>query len=158
MKKILAILTSAVIYGKERSNIEVYNLIKDKTDYDLKVVVNKHANSNLKAAMSDLDLCPIITPIRQKGKFRILRFIFTYLIGNIQLATILIKYRPDKLFMCSELNFYDFYPALLLYKGDIVYRIGDAPGVYHGLAMKAYNSYVWKNYIMKRITRVVCIS
>ena len=158
MKKILAILTSAVIYGKERSNIEVYNLIKDKTDYNLKVVVNKHANNNLKAAMSDVNLCPIITPTRQKGKFRILRFIFTYLIGNIQLATILIKYRPDKLFMCSELNFYDFYPALLLHKGDIVYRIGDAPGVFHGLAMKAYNSYVWKNYIMKRITRVVCIS
>lgn len=158
MKKILAILTSTVIYGKERSNIEVYNLIKDKTDYDIRVVVNKHANDNLMSAMSDLKLCPIIAPVRQKGKNRILRFIYTYLIGNIQLAIVLMKYRPDKLFMCSELNFYDFYPALLLHKGNIVYRIGDAPGVYHGLAMKPYNTFVWKNYIMKRVTRVVCIS
>lgn len=156
--KALAILTSKAMYGKERSNIEVYHLAKEKAGYDFHVVVNKKAVKGMLEAVSDLNPIRMTPPERHSKRMRVLVFLLTYIVGNVQLLWILIRLRPKLLMMCSEISFYDFFPALWFYRGKIIYRIGDEPGKYHGLSMKAYNTYVWNHYVMKRMTKVVCIS
>lgn len=158
MKRILAILPSKVLYGKERANIEVFTLAKEKLYCQFYVVVNRQANNNLREAVADLNTLPIIAPERHNKKYRLLTFIWTFIIGNIQLLYYLIKVRPNLLMMNSEIAFYDFYPALLFYNGKLLYRVGDKPGAYHQLSVHAYNNYVWKHYVLKRVTRVVCNS
>ena len=51
MKKVLAILTSEVMYGKERSNIEVYELLKERAGCHFSVIINRKANRKLKEAV-----------------------------------------------------------------------------------------------------------
>ena len=52
MKKVLAILTSTVMYGKERSNIEGYNLFIATEDCKFSVIINRKASEKLKDAVS----------------------------------------------------------------------------------------------------------
>lgn len=157
MKKILAILTSTVMYGKERSNIEVYNLLKQKEDCMFSVIMNRKANDKLKNALSGLTPRAIVSPNRHAKSFRLLTFIVTYFIGNIQTLCYLLRFRPNVLMMCNEITFYDLYPALFFYRGKIIYRIGDEPA-FKGLSFRKYNEYVWRHYVLKRVTRCVCIS
>lgn len=157
MKKVLAILASSRIYGKERSNIEVYNLLKKNRQVDFSVVVNRKADGRLLKAMDNLSTRPIVCPDRRSPKHRLLTYIYTYIIGNIQLLCHLLRFRPDALMMCAEIDFYNFYPALFFFRGRIVYRIGDSPA-FKGLSFHAYNSHVWHKYVLPRVTRFVCIS
>lgn len=145
------------MYGKERSNIEVYNLLKDTHEVDFSVIVNNKANDRLRDAVKELSPKAIVVPERHNKHFRLLTFLTTYIIGNVQLLWHLIKFRPDVLMMCSEIDFYNFYPALSFYRKRIIYRIGDAPA-FKGLSFHAYNQHVWKKYVLPRVTRIVCIS
>lgn len=157
MKRVLALLTSKVMYGKERSNIEVYGILKSRKDVNLSVVINKDIHPKMKEALSSYKTIPIIVPERTIRKFRLLKFLGGYLLGNLMLLMALIKKRPQLLMMCSELDFYNFYPALLLYRGPIVYRIGDAPA-FRGLSFRKYNDFVWHHYVLPRVSTFVCIS
>lgn len=158
MKKILAILDSVVPYGKERSNVEVYRLIKERLDVRLDIVTNRKANKGMMELMSGLDAHPVVVPNRHSKRLRLFTYLSQYIVANIQVALLIIHIRPDILMMNSEITFYNFYPALLLFRGKILYRIGDGPGVYRGLSFRRYNEYVWKNYILKRLTKCVFIS
>lgn len=157
MKKVLAILTSTVMYGKERSNVEVYSLMKQTENCKFSVVVNRNANDKLKEAVSSFNPHAIVAPDRHAKSLRLLTFLVTYIVGNIQMLCYLLRFRPDVLMMCSEITFYDLYPALFFYRGRIIYRIGDAPA-FKGLSFRRYNEYVWRHYVLKRVTRCVCIS
>ena len=155
MKKVLAVLTSTALYGKERANIEVYNILKKNFDCSFSVITNRKANDNLKQAFADMDSIPIYAVNRGAKSFRIIKFVLTYIVGNIQMLYYLLKLKPELLIMSWELSFYDYYPALLFYKGKILYRIGDVPGIYHKLSLYKYNKYIWENYVLKRVSKVV---
>ena len=157
MKKVLAILPSKVLYGKERSNIEVYNLLENSNNYNLKIIINKRANSSLKKAVEHLHTSSIIFPERHHLHFRLLRYVWECIFSNIQLFIWIKRFNPDILFMCSELNFYDNYLALKFFRKKIIYRIGDAPA-YPKMSFYEYNKYVWSHYVIPRVTTFVCIS
>lgn len=158
MKKVLGILTSVDIYGKERANIEVYNLLKyNEKNIDFYVAINNQANDKLKEAVSYLSPISFTVPKRHSKRFRFLTFLYTYIIGNIQLLSLLIKLRPVLLMMNNEIDFYDFFPALYFYRKRIIYRVGDAPA-FKTLSVKKYNTYVWNHYVIPRVTVFVCNS
>ena len=150
-------LTSKVMYGKERSNMEVYGILRERKDVRLSVVVNRDADERMSKELSSCELHPIIAPERTVRRFRLLRYAWGYLVGNLMLLSVLMRKRPQLLMMCSELDFYNFFPALLFYRGPIIYRIGDAPA-FGGLAFRRYNSYVWHRYVLPRVSTFVCIS
>ena len=145
------------MYGKERSNIEVYNLLKENEEYQFSVIINKKADEKLKNAVSGLNPHAIMAPNRHSKSFRLLIFLYTYIIGNIQTLFYLLHFRPNLLMMCNEITFYDLYPALFFYHGKIIYRIGDEPA-FKKLSFRKYNEFVWKHYVLKRVTKCVCIS
>lgn len=157
MKKVLAILTSEVMYGKERSNIEVYELLKERTNCHFSVIINRKANSKLKESVKFLNPFAIVSPNRHSTKHRLFTFLRTFIIGNLQTLYYIIKYKPDVLMMCNEITFYDLYPALYFYRKRIIYRIGDEPA-FKNLSFRKYNEFVWNRYVLQKVTRCVCIS
>lgn len=157
MHKILAVLPSIPFYGKERSNIEVYNFIRKSTNDEVEVVISKKASRPLLDALREFKKHKITSSERGKGCLGIVKYAWTYIISNIQLIVIIAKVKPDILFMCEETNFYDLFPALLTYRKKILYRMGDDP-VYMRNRFKSYNTFVWKKMVIKRVAKVVCIS
>lgn len=157
MKRILAILPSKVLYGKERSNIEVYNLMKNKLNININVAINKNANNKIKDAINNLSTYPITFPERHRKTFALLGYIKDYIIANIQIYFLIKRTKPDILFLCSELSFYDLYPALKLSNKTMIYRIGDEPA-YKGLSFYKYNSFVWEKFVIPKVDTFICIS
>lgn len=157
MKIILAVLPSKVLYGKERSNIEVYNLMKDKLHLKICVAINKDANEKIKDATSNLLTYPITFPERHRKRNALLGYIKDYIVANLQIYRLVKKINPDVLFLCSELSFYDLYPALKLTNKKIIYRIGDEPA-YKGLSFYKYNSFVWEKFVIPKVDTFICIS
>lgn len=157
MEKILAILPSEVLYGKERSNIEVYNLLTEKTDYRLLVAMNCKANAALKNAVDNLNTCYMRFPNRHHHRFRLMGYVMDYLVSNFQLALLLLRFKPDVIFTCTEKNFYDNIPVLYFFRGKIVYRIGDEPA-YKGLSFYRYNKFIWEKFVISKVNTFVYIS
>ncbi|MDR2039817.1 MAG: glycosyltransferase [Bacteroidales bacterium] len=155
-KSVLAILSSVAFYGKERSNIEVYNLLNDE-DISLSIIINKKADEQLKKYTSSFRTYQSNFPKRNRSRFRLLGFALDMLISNISLLRILFKVKPHVLLMNSEIDFYNLYPVLLFFRRKILYRVGDVPAV-NGLSFRRYNAFVWKYYICKRVSVCVCIS
>lgn len=152
---ILAILTSRVLYGKERANISVYNILQNKCNKKVHVVSNSKADTKLVEAMKGFVLHPIIAPSREIRNLRTLKYAIEYIIANIRLLSIILRVNPETIMMCNEVNFYDFYPALLLARKRILFRVGDAPA-YESLSFRKYNEYVWKQFVVKKVKRIVC--
>lgn len=153
-QKVLAILTSRVLYGKERANITVYKILKEKCNKEIHVVHNSAAEIKLKSALAEFYMHSIVAPSRQQRPCRICRYILEYINSNIKLLILIHRLNPEVIMMCNEINFYDFYPALLLSRKKILYRVGDTPA-YESLSFRIYNEYVWKNFVIKKVNRMV---
>lgn len=153
--RVLAILTSKVLYGKERANITVYNILKNKCGKDIHVMANTSANDKLTSALSSFNVHRILMPSREKRPFRIFLYAGSFLAANIYLLWLIIRLRPESILMCNEIAFYDFYPSLYFFRKKILYRVGDAPA-YEQLAFRKYNEHVWRSFVIKRVNRIVC--
>lgn len=157
MGKILAILPTVVLYGKERSNIEVYSLLTKKTNHHLLIAMNNKAGVALRNAVDGLNTHYMRFPNRHRNKYRLLGYVIDYLVSNIQMALLLLRFRPNVIFTCTETNFYDNFLVLFFFRGKIVYRIGDEPA-YKGLSFYHYNKFVWEKFVVSKVAIFVCIS
>lgn len=157
MKKVLSILLSRFLYGKERSNIEVYNLLYDSGEYDVRVVTSDDADERLYLLLSKFSLYRIPIIDRHDKTHSRLSYFYSLIDSNIKLYNIISEYKPDILFVNSELSIYDLYPSLMFFRGKIVYRIGDAPA-YPNLRFKIYNTYIWQHFVVNRVDSMVFIS
>ena len=157
MKKVLAILASNVLYGKERSNIEVYSLLQATGEYDVTVMLSDKADEKLRNAVSDLRVIYFDFADRHDrslSKFALLKKIYS---SNKQLRDIFKNEKADILMVNSELTIDDMYFALMSFDGKIVYRIGDAPS-YNGRALQFLNRIIWKTFCIDKVDTFVCIS
>lgn len=154
--KILAILPSKVLYGKERSNIEVYNLLQ-KEGQEVIVLANNSRNENLDQALDGLRVQSFKYPNRHRKSFRLVGYILDFVMANWKLRRIIKSENPDILFFCTETSFYDLYFAIRKFKGKIIYRIGDAPA-FRKLSFFKYNSWVWNHFVVNKIDTFVSIS
>lgn len=156
MEKVIAILPSIALYGKERSNIEVYKLIQD-CGFDISVVINKNAPEKLIKELATLRTLNVRIPSRTNAKFKFIKYFLSLVLSNISLGFILFRSNPSIILVCNEMSFYDFFPLLFFYKGKIVYRLGDSPA-FPKLSNKLFNQFLWKQLVCKRVHTIVCIS
>ncbi len=156
-KKILSILPSVYLYGKERSNIEVYKLLQENKNVDLFVLINRKASVPLKSALSQFDTFELDFPNRRHSRFRILLYFIGLIRSNVSLISYLLKIRPQVLFLNSEMNIYDFFITFILFRTITIYRIGDIPA-YPQLMGYKFNSLIWKQFVINRISKIVSIS
>lgn len=153
MVKVLSLLTSEAFYGKERSNIEVYNLLRHNK-YDVSVVLNSKADKRIYGALNDFTIYKIDYPNRA---ISIWRYLIKLIIVNIQLLKILRKVKPDVLFINNETNIYDFFFLINQFRGKIIYRIGDSP-YFPILRFRKLNTYIWNKIVIEKVYTIVSIS
>src|SRR5680860_628845 len=156
-KRILCILGSKHFYGKERSNIEVYNLLKEEKDCDLKVVVNRDASVDIKKYLSTFDTISAVFPDRSETKFKYLKYIVASLQLNLKILACILRFRPHYIFLNDERVFYDASLPIYFFGDMVVYRIGDEP-VFPKLRNLKFNSWIWKNVVLKKTDTFVYIS
>lgn len=156
-KKILCILGSKHFYGKERSNIEVYNLLKDQANTSIKIVMNEEASDELKRYLQSFNTIATKFPNRNHQKFKYLKYLSVGLRLNFKMVLTIIRFRPDFIFLNDERIFYDVSIPIYMSSGRVVYRIGDQPA-YPKLSNYKLNSWIWKNIVLKKTETFVYIS
>lgn len=156
-KRILCILGSKHFYGKERSNIEVYNLLKDHASATVKVVMNTEATDELKNYLQAFDTIEARFPDRNQTNFKYLKYIVRGLWLNLKLLYTILRFRPHYIFLNDERIFYDVALPIYFSTGKVVYRIGDQPA-YPKLSNFKINSWIWKNIVLKKTKKFVYIS
>lgn len=156
-KKILTLLPGIVAYGKERANIEVYHLLQNSGKYDVKVLANNKSNHRIIELLSGLDVQLFTYPDRHDEFFSICSYIINVICANVRLLVLLVKIKPDVLFINSELTCYDLFWSLMCYRGKIVFRLGDAPA-YPNLKYYYANSWMWKKLCVRKVCTFVFIS
>lgn len=156
-KRILCVLGSKPFYGKERSNIEVYHLLKDQEDCQLKVVMNKDASGELKRYLKPFDIIPSKFPDRNAKKFKYFKYVKAGLQLNLKIILTIVKFRPHYIFLNDERVFYDACFPIYFFSNKVVYRIGDKPA-YPKLNNYKVNSWIWKNIVLKKTDTFVYIS
>jgi len=156
MKKILAIFPSSILYGKERSNYEVFKIINNSEHLSLSIIANRNASLNLIEMLNEFDTYYISFPTR-KGRFRYVKYLYRYILANIYMAFYMLSNRVDCIYLNDEMSIFDFFPCLLCTKAKIIYRIGDAPA-FPTLTGYKLNSYMWNTIVNKKVSTIVCIS
>lgn len=154
MKKILSILLSRKLYGKERANIEVYHLLQNSGLYDITVVINSYSDDRIKDNLNGIKNICIDYPNRHDHSQSMLLLFKRLLWANIKMRKIIKRLSPDILFVNDEITIYDLYPCFNTFKGKIIYRLGDAPA-YPNLRMYKLNSWMWRKFSIERVTRFV---
>lgn len=156
-KKILAILDSADLYGKERANIEVYHILKE-SEYDVHVGFSKYAVKAMEKELSDFAHKSFPYPRDIMGKKRILKYIINYFRINLLLSWHIHVLNPDFILIPTEWALFYLYPTLSLTKAKIVFRCGDDPITYRkksNLFIAIY-AFLWKHFVLKRVDVLVC--
>ena len=81
-KKVLGILPSKDFYGKERANIEVYNLLHNN-GCSLRIVANKNADKRMIAEINKFKNYKLPFPNRWRTKFKYILYFYELFISNI---------------------------------------------------------------------------
>lgn len=156
MKKIIALFPSTILYGKERSNLEVFRILKNSEHFSLSIIANREASIDLKEMLQDFDTTYLFFPTR-KGKLRFLRYFYRYFIVNIYLAFYIMRNKVDCIYLNDEMSVFDFFPILFFTKAKIIYRIGDAPA-FPTLTGYKLNSFMWNKIVNNKVSTIVAIS
>ena len=159
-KKILCIYGNQVYYGHERSNMQVFNTL-NKEGYKLCVLINKKGIAAQAKQILDKKNIPyshISYPdwedMRKPFTFiKTLRYIGKVIKHNIEFLKQHRKFKPDYIYIAKDFMYINLIPSFMLTKTKIIYRLGDAPVV----QWKPFK-FLWKNYIVKRTDKFVCIS
>lgn len=157
--KVIGILDSIDLYGKERANLQVYRLLK-KYDYNILLVINKKASPELKRETSDFDTIQVDFPRGIEGKFIFFRYLRCIISSNYSVFKVLVRQCPRIILIPTEIELLFLFLPLLFSKAKIIFRMGDDPLTYRkrdNLITKVY-AVIWKNIILRRVNSVVCIS
>lgn len=154
--KVICIIDSSDLYGKERANIEVARVLKSN-GYDVKLLINTIATSSIREEIQDFEVMELPFPRNIEGKYRPFKFLKAFLISNILLRKILKVEKPRYLLLPTEIAITYLFPTLWSSDVQIVFRCGDSPLIErkNGIFAKLYG-YFWKNILVNRINKLVC--
>ena len=158
--KILSIYGNKVFYGHERSNLQVFNVLNNE-GFDLLILTNQDGIAEEAKNLLDCKKIPqkaiqFVLWEDMRKPFTILKIVryLMKLVGhNLDFIRQYNSFRPDFIFIANDFMYINLLPSLLFIKAPIVYRLGDAPVI----AWKPFR-FLWKNVIVKRTTKFVCIS
>ena len=156
MKKLLAVMDSVDIYGKERANIQVYHILNEN-DYDVCVAYNENANNLLKTELSFFDIRPVAFPRNLDGRFRAFKYAANFLKSTVQFAKLVRNEKPDFILIPTEIALLYLIIPLKLTHAKVIFRMGDDPLTYrkrNKWPIKIYRI-LWKHIVLKRIDAVV---
>ena len=154
--KVLSIIDSADLYGKERANLQVAHILKGK-GYDVTVVINSIANKAIREEVKDFKVKEIEFPRNIEGNHRTLRFIKAFAKTQFAFKQLVSELSPDYILIPTEIAMAYLYIPLACAKSKVVFRCGDSPIVFRkkGLGSKVYGC-MWKYLFVRRVDKLVC--
>lgn len=153
MKKVICILDSIHIYGKERANINVYNVLI-KNGYNICVMRNIKASPSMINNLNHFRHIPIHFP---RGVSNIFKKIINIVKSNLSINKYIKKEKITHILIPTEIALLYLYPVLIRNKCKVIFRMGDDPISFrfkNNILIGIYRI-IWK-LILRRINIVVC--
>lgn len=154
--RVICIIDSSDLYGKERANIQVARVLKGN-GYDVKLLINTLATPSIREEVKDFNVIEIPFPRNIVGRWRLFKFIKAFFVSNFLLRKILKQQKPYYLLLPTEIAITYLFPTLCSSDAKIVFRCGDSPLVIRkkGVIATVYG-WLWKNILIKRVDKLVC--
>ncbi|ASB50969.1 glycosyltransferase family 4 protein [Alkalitalea saponilacus] len=158
MPKILAIFGNVALYGQERSNIHVFNTLRNK-GYELLLLVNDrgfhwHLQPEVDAHFLNYKKIRFPWNFRKTLKIKsLLLYLMDTVRYNIEFLNSYKKYKPDYIHIANDFFYMTLWPTLIFVNCPIIFRLGDKP-----TRRFFYEKWLWKYFIIKRTKHFVCIS
>ena len=156
-KKVLAIFGNVALYGQERANIEVFDLLKSN-GFDVTVLVNNRGfHWHLQPEFDSRNLKYEKVTFCWNFRFtRSLKAMLLYIIdpvkSNLEVYKKWKKLKPDYIHIANDFQYTLLLPFLLLIKTPIIFRLGDKP-----VTAYLFQKWAWK-LICKRTNHFIFIS
>lgn len=155
-KRVIYVIDSCKLYGKERANILVASIFS-KNEVDVLALLNSRAESSIINELSWCNKKYVTFPRDILGKFRFFKGITAFFSSLFKLRKIISIYKPDFIFVPTEIALAYLFPVLYFAKCKIVFRCGDSPLIYRRKGiLKSIYSILWKQLIIRRVDNVVC--
>jgi glycosyltransferase involved in cell wall biosynthesis len=152
-KRILAILPTTHLYGKERANIEIYNLLKNE-GFQIDVIINKNARKEILEYTMNFNCYKVSFPSKENPYLRIIN----YFRSNIYIFSLILKIRPHVLFINTESNFSYLFIPFIITRKKIIFRVGDTPYIDKKSKLYFYHLCIWKYVILKYVDVIISVS
>lgn len=154
--RVLGILDSADMYGKERANMEVYHILKE-SGKEVFVGMSKFASVKMKQELSFYMCHEFPFPRDLKGFFRPLKYIVCFIKVQFLLYLYIRNVKPDYILIPTEWALSYLYLPLRCSNAKIVFRCGDDPITYRkrGRFLTKIYGYFWRSTILKRVDVLV---
>ncbi len=154
VKKVFAVLGSTDLYGKERANINVYNLLKEN-NYKVYAYINKNASQPLVNELDGINILKGDFPNNARNRIQRLVKRFKLSVG---LFISIMKVGPRYIMLCDEYVATAISLMLFFLPQKIIYRAGDELSFdKYGKKYLIYK-FIWKRLIAVRINTLVCVS
>ncbi|MFB9054529.1 glycosyltransferase family 4 protein [Formosa undariae] len=157
-KKILAIFGNVALFGQERANIQVFEILKD-AGHDILLAVNDrgfqwHIQPEIEKRNLKFKKIRFSWNLKKTKSFKTIKMYFTDIFkSNFQLFKLIKEYNPDVIHVCNDTQVLTLLPVLLFTSIPIIYRLGDIPPI-----KSISYRFIWSKLITKRINKFVCIS
>lgn len=158
MAKILAIFGNVALFGQERSNIHVFNSLKQE-GFDFLLLVNDrgfHWHLQPEVEAHNLKYKKIRFPWNFRKTLRI-KALWLYLHDtikfNIQFYKAYKSFKPDYIHIANDFFYMTLTPVLFWIRCPIIFRLGDKPTTRY-----FWERWLWKKLIIKKTQHFVCIS
>ncbi len=156
--KVLVLLGNVPLYGLERSNITVFEILKKKGIEPLFVTDQQWGSHAINPFLDQSKLNYVAATYmgllgKQSTFSDWLINIGAIVKGSFRLLRIIRDFKPDYIHVPSERNFISMMPALLASKVKVVYRCGDEPRLHNRVFR-----FLWLYVIGKRVSQFVAIS
>lgn len=155
--RIIVLFGNVPLYGSERANIETLDLLQQRGARVLFLIRKEWTDQTIQPELRHRNLSFLFVPyydtIRHGTSLRIwMRNILGILGGSIALIRQIYRFKATHIHIGSTAWVLNFFPALLLTRLPLIFRVGDIPPLHHPLY-----EYLWK-YTCQRVSAFVCNS
>ena len=156
--RVLVVLGSSKVFGRERSNIQVFKCLREVGYKVLFVTDAVRGRAELEPFLAEVGFAS--RQVHLAGLFSKGMPIGVWLVkiwylfrGSLQFFQIVRDFRPTHIHLSDSSDFIGIWLSLILTKKLVVYRLGDAP-----LQKPVIYRWLWRWIIKPRVSRFVCIS
>lgn len=156
--RVLVVLGTSKVFGRERSNIQVFKCLREVGYKVLFVTDAVRGKAELEPFLAQMGFAN--RQVHMAGLFSKGMPIGIWLVkiwclfkGSVEFAKIVRDFRPTHIHLTDSTDFIGIYLGLISTNTVVVYRLGDSP-----LQDPVIYQWIWRWMIKPRVSKFVCIS
>lgn len=153
--KLFSIIDSDRAFGKERANMEVDHIMRER-GADVRILINSIADKSIREEICGFQFYEIPFPRNIGGRKFWWRYVRNFILTQFYIIKLIRKEQPDYILLPTEIALSYLYFPLHFTKAKKIFRCGDSPLIYRkqGVITSVYG-FLWKKFILKQIDIVV---